>query len=144
MTQKQYADMATIMQFGRFFAEQIRRCMENAGLMEQKYNFELRITNGCYLDGEDVIKVQLEKAINSTEPEEFNETSMEQYKFGRKGWFVHYDPIAEEGSVPSEVRISKARKTYAEAEGKTGSKPYPPDGLWISSRDYPADVGGGE
>ena len=142
MTQDQYEKMATIMQCGRIFAEQIQKCMENSGLMEQKYEFSLRITNGCYMeDGADVIKVELDKNICHTDEEEYKKTSMEQYKFGRKGWMIYLDPVAKKGTVPPEVRISKADDSQGRA--KAATKPYPPDGLWLSSRDdYPYVDGG--
>ena len=37
MDQKQYDDMATIMQFGRLFATAMRRAMKNCGLLDKGF-----------------------------------------------------------------------------------------------------------
>lgn len=142
MTQDQYEKMATIMQCGRIFAEQIHKCMENSGLLDQGYSFDVRMTNGCCLeDGADTYKVELTKDICTIPIEEYKKTSMEQYKFGRKGWTIYLDPVAKKGTVPPEVRVAKADDSKGRA--KAATKPYPPDGLWLSSRDdYPYVDGG--
>lgn len=145
MNQKQYETMATIMGFGRVFADQIHKCMENAGLLDQGFEFKIRIDNGCYYEhGADYLVVELEKSISRVDRDDYNVTRMEQAKIGRKGWVVLYDPIAEMCDLPPMVESRKAEENDGKGTGEDGSKPYPPYDMWISSADDYPDVDGGQ
>ena len=145
MTQKQYADMTTIMQFGRIFADQIRICMKHAGLLDQGFHFSIRVEKG-YGSDETFQRVELEKSLNDVSHEEWEESAMEQFGYGEgREWSVYADPKAEMGSLPTEVCIRQRTRfrSGAEKAEKAAGKPLPPDGLWISSYDYDPPVGGG-
>lgn len=145
MNQKQYETMTTIMGFGRVFAEQIHKCMENAGLLDQGFEFSISIDNGNYLThGADYLTVELEKCITRVDRDDYNATRMSQTKTGRKGWVVLYDPIAEMCDVPPVVEPRKAEEDVSKGTGETGSKPYPPFDMWISACDDPLNVDGGQ
>ena len=137
MTDKQYADMTTIMQLGRIFADQVQRCMEHAGLLKQGFIFSIRIETNPGDPSRILNNVNLEKSIVDVPKEEFLENAMEQYKF-TENWEVYHDPRREKGTLPSEIGY-KERKHLVERAGENRSKPYPPDGLWIGScGDYSA------
>lgn len=145
MTDKQYADMTTIMQFGRIFAEQIKKCMEHTGLMDQRFSFDLRVSpNPPDVEGDNYCKVSLDKSISEVGKYQWKKSAMEQWKDDNNGWRIGNDPKAEEGSIPATVHYCEREKILdMEGMGKTGTKPYPPDGFWVSSHYYPTDVDGG-
>jgi hypothetical protein len=143
MNQKQYEDMRTIMQFGRLFADAMRRAMINSGLLEQDYemvvhikNYEIDAHPGSNLVGEVALKKY--PARN----EDWYETSLVDFKFEKEGWMVNHDIVVKPGSLPPDVRIAeKAGRVYQSRE--EGTKPFAPDGLWLSSRDNCDPVDGG-
>ena len=60
-------------------------------------------------------------------------------------WMVDHDPLAEEGSIPPMVAdIKTTRDDVDERAREDSSKPYPLDGTWLSSRDDPSYVDGGQ
>lgn len=145
MKDKQYADMTTIMQFGRIFADQILLCMKHAGLLEQGFHFSIRVEKG-YGNDEAFQRVELEKSLNEVSHEEWQESAMAQFGYGEgREWSVYHDPKAEAGSLPTEVYFKQRSefRSRAEASRKAADKPLPPDGLWISRYDYDDPVGGG-
>ena len=142
MTDKQYADMTTIMMFCRHFADHMHKCMEDAGLLEKGFELEIRVGNKELFSG----KVQkcdicLERSILEVDTATYYKNRLEQRRFDEGGWFVDDDPKAEEGSVPPMVGIRKNDGDVCEGSGSSASKPYPVDGLWLSSRDDYSDVG---
>ena len=141
MTKKQYMDMTTIMQFGRIFSEQIDKCLLHTGLKEQGYEFRINISE---VDGRNFINVVLEQNALTMPIGEYEKNRMSQYKISNDDWRVNHDPITEAGTIPATIRAEEIRTAYAEAERKTGTKPYPPDGLWVNSRDNYCDVDGGQ
>lgn len=146
MNQKQYETMTTIMGFGRVFADQIHKCMENAGLLDKGFEFRVFVENGKYYEsGADYLVVQLQQSISRAEnKDEYYATRMEQTKSGRKGWLVLNDPIAETCDVPPVVESRKAEENDGEGTGEDGGKPYPPYDMWISACDDYPDVDGGQ
>ena len=144
MNQKQYADMATIMQYARAFANNVRNCMKNHDLMDQGYEFSIRIMNGRNAEDEtfdDFMIVELEKSCLKVDWDEYKKSSMTQTNINGEGWRVSNDPVAKKGDLPTEVCYKKVADIGRGAE--VASKPYPLDGLWISAYDYPSDVDGG-
>ena len=145
MTQKQYADMTTIMMFGRIFAEQMKTCLVNSGLWDKGFCLAVDTHPVITQHGETSGSVRIFKSY-SDENADHSDDMYQMYWEKRwdegKGWMVVHDPIAETGSLPPEVHI-KERRDFAERVGKYSSKPYPMDGLWISSHDDPPVLGGG-
>lgn len=142
MNQKQYDDMTSIMQFGRIFSKAMRRAMENCGLLQKGYfltvsSEEIECDDGTVITG----SVRLAKLFdgNNTDHSE----DMEQLEYNGERWVVIYDPYAKTGSVPPEVRIER-KADDSKRVAKASGKPYPPDGLWLSSRDDNPDVVGGQ
>ena len=149
MDQKQYIDITSLMEISRGYAEIIHQCMDNHGLLKDGFEFTVRITNKQYLNtSDDYLLVEIEKSISKTDHDEYKATSFVQAKCGGE-WRICNDPVAEEGSVPPVVadilrKQSEIRQEFrgkAMAEGT--SKPYPMDGMWISSHDDPPVLGGG-
>ena len=54
------------------------------------------------------------------------------------------DPYAKAGTLPPEVRASDGLKDVYKGAGKASAKAYPPDGLWLSSRDDCSFLDGGQ
>lgn len=145
MKDKQYADMTTIMQFGRIFADQILLCMKHAGLLEPGFIFRLSVEKG-YEGFEAFQRVELAKNFAEVPADEWEESAMAQFGYGEgREWSVYHDPKAEAGSLPTEVYFKQRSefRSRAEASRKAADKPLPPDGLWISRYDYDDPVGGG-
>ena len=143
MTDKRYADMTTIMQFCRIFSDQMHKCLKHTGMLDEGYS--LRIWVGNYVGTDDIMKVTIELENNSLGigTDEWKKSRMQQEMYEERGWFVHADPKAEVGSIPPEIRYEDRTKNGMEGKGKAGEKPYPPDGLWVSSRYDPSDVDSG-
>lgn len=136
MNQKQYEAMQTIMQCSRVFCDSMYRAMENAGLLDQGYKLAIRIKE----DRDDLLLtewIELENNELEIGSPVWHKNRMEQYRVCKEGWRVCDDPIAKKGTVPELVGKQTGtddRKAVAE----TSAKPYPPDNMWISSRDdYP-------
>ena len=69
-------------------------------------------------------------------------TKMCQWKDVDGKWRIENDPIAEEGIIQGMAQSGKA--DGKERNGETTSKPYPLDGLWLSSFDYDSVLDGGQ
>lgn len=143
MTDKRYADMVAIMQFSRIYTEQMHKCLKDSGMLDEGYH--LRMWVGNFVGNDDIMKATIELENNTFEigTEEWHKSRMDQEMFEERGWFVSADPKTEIGGIPPEIRIDNRTKDRVERKGKTGEKPYPPDGLWISSRYDPSDVDSG-
>ena len=141
MTQKQYADMTTIMQFGRIFSEQMKKCLVNSGLWEKGFCFCVDAYPTHCSDNVDLSgSVRIFRGYDN--PENDHSEDMFQLNYDGKGWRVVNDPIAEAGSLPPEVH-ARERRDFNERIRENPSKPYPLDGMWISSFDDPPVLGGG-
>ena len=141
MTQKQYADMTTIMMFGRIFADQMYKCLENSGLLKEGFNLEISV--GKHYDlPTGILESDIELCKSPTEHKDWIKSRMMHMKMKGCEWSVYNDPVAKAGTVPPEVGI-KERRDFAERVGKYSSKPYPVDGMWISCHDDPPVLGGG-
>ena len=145
MTDKQYANMTTIMMFCRHYADQMYKCMEDAGLIEQGFELHMRIGDLDLWSGKvEKCDICLEQSILKDEAKYYR-NRMEQRRLDEGRWFVDADPRAEEGDVPPMVVETKATaKNVSNGTGKNTSKPYPLDNTWLSVYDYPADVDGGQ
>ena len=141
MTQKQYDDMTTIMQFSRLFASAMRKAMDNCGLTAKGFGLNVDVWDTVCEDGT-VLKgaIRLQRGYES--PKIDHSEDMTQLNYLEEGWLVANDPYAKAGSIPPEVHFEK--RTVRQGMAEETGKPYPPDGLWVSSRDNPADVGGGQ
>ena len=141
MTDKQYADMATITMFGRIFADQMRKCLVNSGLWDKGFGISVDAFRTKCSDGFEVTgAVRLIRGYDNDEND--HDDDMEQIQYFGERWAVCRDPKAETGSIPPEVHIKKQRDV-GERTGKVETKPLPPDGLWVGADyNYP-HVGGG-
>lgn len=141
MTQKQYADMTTIMMFGRIFAEQMKKCLVNSGLWDKGFCFVVDSYPTHSHVGDTSGSVRIFRQYDDDNVDH-SEDMFQLLWDGEKGWRVVHDPIAETGSVPPEVHVTE-RRDFAKRVGKYSSKPYPVDGMWISCHDDPPVLGGG-
>ena len=146
MNQKQYSDMTTIMQFCRIFSDQMYKCLKHTGLLEQGYRIQLdigdnKVSDDCTFN----CSAELSKSVTEYGLEEFNKTVMDQFRKNGEEWRVYADPLQEQGSIPAMVVEvgNKAKGTDMGRTAEAGTKPYPPDGLWISNRDFDCVVDGG-
>ena len=146
MTDKQYADMTTIMMFCRHFADQMYKCMENAGLNEKGFELNIRVGNRELFSGKtEKCDICFEQSILDVDRATYYKNRMEQRRMIGGGWFVDDDPRAEEGSVPPMVvEVKATAKDVSKGTGSNSSKPYPVDGTWFSVYDDPPYVGGGQ
>lgn len=146
MTQKQYADMTTIMQFCRIFSDQMLKCLEGTGLLEQGFYIDLGVNRAYDLEtGILACDITLSKHINedSSNVEDWRATRMHQMRMRNGEWKVYDDPEAKAGSLPPEIRIRHER-VVTEGTRKAASKPYPSDGFWVGSDYGSTDVDGGQ
>ena len=141
MTDKQYADIETMMMFGRIFADQMYKCLKNTGLLAEGYQMELYV--GQKVGDLRNTFVEVEKNIADVGYPDWKKSSARHSKCEGGEWCVAFDPKAEAGSVPPEVHIRKESRTNKAAVGANANKPYPPDGLWIGSFNHDSDVDGG-
>lgn len=141
MTQKQYEDMASIMQFSRLFADAMRKAMENCGLSKDYY-LEINVHNVEY-EHRNATELTNSVCLASEEDGRYNGNSMCQMRIGEERWMVVNDPVVRAGNLPPEVHCRK-KESGVQGTDEARTKPYPPDGFWISSHDYPAYVGGGQ
>ena len=141
MTDKQYADMTTIMMFCRHYADQMYKCLEDAGLIEQGFELNIRVGDLKLFSGKtEKCCIELEQDI-MTNTANYYKNRMAQRRMNEERWFVDADPKAEEGSVPPMVGLRKNDENVCKGSGNSANKPYPVDGLWLSSRDDYSDVG---
>ena len=152
MTQKQYADMVSIMQISRHFCDQMYRCLANHELIKKGFTLNLCIGDRKLSSGDvELSSIELEQDIQEDEYA-WEKNRMEQVKVDTLGrWMVNYDPLAEEGTIPPMVGEIKSTDGYIEFKkedgkgtGENPGKPYPLDNTWLSVYDYPADVDGGQ
>lgn len=137
MTQKQYDDMTSIMQFGRTFSDMMRKAMENCGLLQKGFFFNVDV---CPVECEDgTVIMGAVRLRHRYDIESDHEEDMEQLEYNGERWCVINDPYAKTGTVPPEIRAEK-KSNDRQGMGKASGKPYPPDNLWISSRDNYSDV----
>lgn len=142
MTDKQYADMTTIMMFCRHFSDQMYKCMENAGLNEKGFELNIRVGNRELFSGKtEKCDICFEQSILDVDRATYYKNRMEQRRMIGGGWFVDDDPRAEEGAIPPMVELRKTDEDVCKGTGSSASKPYPVEGLWLSSRDDYSDVG---
>ena len=148
MDKKQYEEMQSIVQFGRLAVDAMLNAMKRCGLIENGYWLEMAVRN-IYLPstGETMIgSVRLNRPYdneNYRHDEDFYHMELRG-----KGWEIIDDPCGKTGSVPTVVKPCDFDPTGADEGSTAGEKasehPLPPDGLWLSSRDDPAYVGGGQ
>ena len=147
MDQKQYDDMATIMQFGILFATAMRRAMKNCGLLDKGFFLSVSSEDIVSFDGTHITgSVRLNRYFDHENPKMLKEDhsdDMSQIEFDGERWSVIDDPYAKAGTVPPEVRASDGLKDVYKGAGKASAKAYPPDGLWLSSRDDYSFLDGG-
>ena len=143
MDQKQYDAMQVITQCSRAFADQMKKCMENAGLTEKGFYLKVFIAPSESITYKTYSEVELCEFITVVGEKQYKKTCMEQFKLGENDWSVRHDPKAEAGSVPQNYG-SKATKDDGERVAEVSERPYPPDNLWISSRDDCLVLGGGQ
>ena len=127
MTDKQYADMTTIMMFSRIFADQMYKCLENSGLLKQGFILEIGVGKNFDLES-GVLACDID-FCKSPEEEDWTESRMNQMRMKDGDWCVYSDPRAKAGDIPPEVRIRRTREVIPERARETASKPCPPDGL---------------
>lgn len=141
MTQKQYEDMRTIMQFGRLFADAMRRAMINAGLTKQDFSLKVDVENED-IGAKDNLVCTVELMKNPCRNDDYQESRMADFRFEKGGWEVVSDPVVKSGIVPPEVRTMETATRVFEVRKET-QKEFAPDGLWISQYDnpYPVDFG---
>ena len=130
MNQKQYDDMTSIMQFGRIFSKAMSRAMEHCGLLQKGFfltvsSEDIECDDGTHITG----SVRLTSLDGANVAE-----SMTQLEYEGERWIVINDPYAKTGSVPPEIHCER-KADDRKGMAKTSDKPYPSDGLWISSRD---------
>ena len=149
MTQKQYADMTTIMHCCRIFSDQMYNCLVTSGLLEQGFAIQIYTGNrGLDCGSVQIGKIELSMDILNADLDEYTKTQMLQMKLNNgKGWTVYHDPQSETGSVPTSVGLIERKTGNSKAKTaetkKTGTE-LPPDGLWIGTDYNCSYVGGGQ
>lgn len=143
MEQKQYDAMQIIMQCSRAFADQMGKCLTNSGLMDKGFKLEVTIGQSASKEHGSWSNIELSEYLVDVGEEQYKKTRMEQWKLGsEEEWSVRFDPKAEAGTIP-QIYGSKTTKDDCERVAEVSEHPYPPDNMWISSRDdYPV-LGGG-
>lgn len=142
MDQKQYDAMQVITQCSRVFAEQMEKCMENAGLTEKGFYLKVLIAPSESITHKTYSEVELCEFITVVGEEQYKKTCMEQFKLGKNDWSVRFDPKAKKGTVP-ELFGGKSKQDDCERMATVSEHPYPVDGFWISNRDDDPILGGG-
>lgn len=144
MTDKQHEDMATIMKSCRIFSEQMHRCMEHSGLLEQGYQLTIWVGEfNYYMNEECEIQLENNKTLKIGD-DEWYKGRMHQTKYTETGWVNSCERYSKEEPIPSEVCTEERKPSDdRKGEGTDGTKPYPPDGFWVSSHYCPCDVDGG-
>jgi len=143
MDQKRYETMHSIMEFSRIFADQMLKCMENAGMIDDGFHLDIRVGRSASETRRTFSQIELERSRAVVEEEEWLKSAIEQEKFDDEKWMVYHDPYAKKGLVPPVVRTRKSTEVYQEGVGTLGDVDDPLDGLWFSSRDNYSDVVGG-
>lgn len=139
MDQKQYDAMDSIMTFSKIFADQITKCMINAGLIKEDFRFHLTIAPPISEERLSYEEIELRQPVKNPR---WYETAIEHYRFGNEEWRV-YD-CAKAARIVQEVAESKRTGNVSKRVAENPDKPYPPDGYWISSRDDNPVLDGGQ
>ena len=140
MDQKQRDAMESIMTFGRIFADQITKCMMNAGLIKEDYRFYITIAPPVSKDRLSYAEVQLRQSVGNPR---WHETAMEHFRFGNERWKTYHEFGTEKMSI-QELAEPERGRVVSERVSENPDKPYPPDGYWISSRDDNPVLDGGQ
>lgn len=143
MDQKQYDAMQIITQCSRAFADQMEKCMKNAGLIEKGFHLKVLIAPSASKLVGTYSEVELSEYISDVGEEQYKATCMEQFKLGDGDWSVRYDPKAKAGTVPENYG-SKPTGNDSKGMAAVSEHPYPMDGFWISSRDDDPVLDGGQ
>jgi len=146
MNAEQYEKATVIMELCRIFAEQMHKCMNNAGLLKDGYTLQIHTgLHDKYTDGSVMTsRIVMEKCCLVTNEDEWERSMFMQLKFSGKEWMIDADPIAKTGSVPKGIGVSERIRTVSEGMAEVPSKPYPVDGLWIGSVDNDPVLDGGQ
>ena len=142
MNQNQFEAMQTIMQCSRVFCDSMYRAMENAGLFDQGYQLGIKVekfADSCTIKS----MIELENNNLGIGTDIWKKNRMAQTNWAEWGWRVDDDPVAKEGTVPTMVG-QKTAEDDRKAVGEKAVHPYPPDGLWLSSRDDSPVLDGGQ
>lgn len=147
MDREKYERMQSIVQFGRLASDAMRNAMKNAGLLDEGFWFEINVRN-IHLQSTDEDMVGSVRLFKPYDGQNRHDEDFYQMNITGKGWEIIDDPITKTGIASELVKpcdVDPEGKAESGTAGKTASEhPLPPDGLWISSRDDPADVGGGK
>jgi len=109
MDKQQYENMQKVMAISRIFCDRMRKFMDECGLLEQGFQFEIDIHNALYGDGEDGLfhaSVELCKSISKVDIDEYHATRFDQWKYEKRGWMVHDDPLAKAATLPEDTDVS--------------------------------------
>ena len=142
MEQKQYDAMQIIMQCSRAYANQMEKCMTNAGLFDKGFHLTVRISP-YPKDSRSLCDIEVSEYMTDVGEEQYYKTCMNQYRLKGADWRVRNDPIAEAGTVPENYGSRKEtndRKRVA----TVSEHHYPVDGFWISNRDDDPILDGGQ
>ncbi len=133
MNKQQYEAAHRIMGFCRVFIDQMNACLKNSGLKDLGYELCLDLMGATLSDGSRLNgSIYLQRFDNGKITTDW----LSQRNIEGKGWVIGVDYFAETGSLPENARWPVNRDDRT-GEPKAASKPYPPDGLWISSYDDP-------
>ena len=109
MDKQQYENMQKVMAISRIFCDRMRKFMDDCGLLEQGFQFEIDIHNALYGDGEDGFfhaSVELCKSISKVDIDEYHATRFDQWKYEKRGWMVQNDPLAKATTLPDDTDVS--------------------------------------
>lgn len=109
MDKQQYENMQKVMAISRIFCDRMRKFMDDCGLLEQGFQFEIDIHNAKYGDDDDgnfLASVELSKSITKVDIDEYHATKFNQWKYEKRGWMVHDDPLAKAATLPDDTDVS--------------------------------------
>ena len=90
MDKQQYENMQKVMAISRIFCDRMRKFMDECGLLEQGFQFEIDIHNAKYgddADGNFLASVELSKSISEVDINEYHATKFDQWKYEKRGWW---------------------------------------------------------
>ena len=126
MKQKQYDAMQVITQCSRAFADQMKKCMKNAGLIENGFHLKVLIAPTESVTYKTYSEVELSEYITDVGEEQYITTCMEQFKLGENDWSVRHDPKAKAGTVPENYG-SKPSRDVSERVATVSDRRHAPD-----------------
>lgn len=138
MNRKQYEVVQDVVVFSKYFADEVRKILENNGLLQEGFALKVEVgvpyqsPNGTDYD----CFVELEK---DTKCEDWFQTSTARWRTTDGEWENHGDSIIDVYSTKSKGNAKKAVHSGTEK----AEKPYPPDGLWIGLDYADPHVDGG-